>query len=168
MDAVIRGRLQRLAGYIQGSQADLTMTPYLVHRGQPYPGYNILGLICDAYQSFTGDGRWMLSRRDVPELPDFVAGGDMEDQRLPKSVADYFGFRDQIGSFYVGELTQDVKNKMRHTRKTEGFALRDVSFYYRRNGKEIAARIIRAMPSSLLKPEISEPKGSTHRVPGRR
>ena len=108
-----------------------------------------------------GSGRWILSNRNVPEIPDFLSGGGMEDDRLPKAVVDYFGLRDQIGSFYVGELPQDVKNLMRRTRKTEGFTLHGIGFSYPKNGKDIAARIIRAMPSSLLKPDLDDPPGLT-------
>ena len=158
MDAQIRDRLERLANYIQQTKAPLSISQTLMYRGRTKPGYNILGLICEAYRRFTGNGQWIISNPNAPEIPDFRVSGDMEDYRLPQVVADYFGFRDQVGSFYVGDLPQSVKTMMRRTRKTSTFTLQEIGLDYERNGKEIASRVIRAMPSSLLKPEVSDPK----------
>ena len=81
---------------------------------------------------------------------------------LPSAVVEYFGLRDNTGTFDVSELPQSVKNRMNRTGKTKKSSLLEIGMTYRNDGKEIAARIIESLPRSLRK---REPNWLTDDIP---
>ena len=94
---------------------------------------------------------------EAPERPDYLTDGEMDDTYLPKPVVDYFGFRDKVGSFFPAELSQDVKRLLNRTKKSGRFSLYGIGRNYRKRGREIAVKVIRAMPPSLLKSDEPPP-----------
>ncbi len=153
MDVPTKDRLQFLADFISGTWHPLTNLQYLYLRpGWLYAkhGYSVLGLVCLVHQELTGNGEWIITKPDGREVPDYLSEGEYSDICLPTAVVEYFGFRDSIGSFYVGELPREIKRLMYRTRRTEWSSLFDVGVTYRKRGREIAAAVVESMPPSLL------------------
>ena len=151
MDDERAERLQDLAHYIAHTSEPLVFTTYLQIRGRLGYGFSMLGLVCAAHQYLTNEGRWIVSNRDVPELPDYMSGNEITDRYLPRSVIEYFGFRDEVASFYMGDVSVDVKRMMRKTKRTETSSLYRVGLDYPKRGKEIVSKIIRDTPPTLTK-----------------
>ena len=151
MDPERKARLETLSKFIADNQAYLTSCVFLQTRGSLGYGYSILGLVCEAHRQLTGNGRWVSSRNE-PGLPDYLTEGELTDRLLPRSVVEYFEFRDKEGSFCVDELPTDVKRLMR---KTAASSLYRVGLEYPKIRGKIVAEVIGAMPASLLKPERS-------------
>ena len=153
MDDRTKRRLGKLAAFIEATEHNYPLSQLrpLHWSRQPGCGFSVLGLVCLAHQNLTGNGRWIVSRI-APELPDYLVAGEKDDTYLPQPVVEYFGFRDNVGSFSVADLPQDVKRLMYRTKKTGRFSLYHVGMAYRKRGREIAVKVIRAMPPSLLKP----------------
>lgn len=151
MDVERAERLEELSQYIAHTTEPLVFTIYLQTRGRLGYGFSMLGLVCAAHQYLTNEGRWIVSNRDVPELPDYMSGNEITDRYLPKSVIEYFGFRDEVASFDMRQVPGDVKRMMRKTKKTETSSLYMVGLDYPKRGKDIASKIIRGMPSTLTK-----------------
>ena len=155
-------RLEALAEFIESTQ--LVLSPvawHLAFRGYPGYGYSVLGLVCAAHEHLTGNGRWIYSNPAVKELPDYESEREITDMYLPRSVIDYFGLRDKVGSFGVGELPQDVKRLMYRTTKTERSSLLAIGGMYPKRAREIVVKVIRAMPPSFIKTEPSKPLPTT-------
>ncbi len=152
MDDQTKVRLEKLAALIEATEHThpLSQGYPLQWRGRPWYGFSVLGLVCLAHQNLTGNGRWIVSRV-APELPDYLVDGEKEQTFLPQPVVEYFGFRDNVGSFLVADLPQDVKRLMYRTAKSGSSSLYSVGRTYRKRGREIAVKVIRAMPPSLLK-----------------
>ena len=164
MNIDTKDRLLKLAEIIRSDSPPVnSYTPYLRNEHGKDGGPSMLGLICEAYRKLTGKGLW--TRSNERTIPDFQAGGEKKDKVLPAAVVEYFGLRDNIGTFYVGELPQSVKNLMNQTLKTEESSLLEIGRTYRNNGKEIAARIIESLPTSLRK---KEPNWLTDDIPQRK
>ena len=151
MDDERAERLQDLAQYIARTPEPLVFTTYLQIRGRLGYGFSMLGLVCAAHQYLTNEGRWIVSNRDVPEIPDYKSGNEITDRYLPRSVIEYFGFRDEVASFHMRDVSVDVKRTMRKTKRTETSSLYRVGLDYPKRGKEIASKIIREMPPTLIK-----------------
>ena len=166
MNDQVKERLEKLADFIDATEYahPLSSGRYLWWRSHSPLGYgfSVLGLICQAHKAMTGNGRWTISAPQSPELPDYLTDGEMDDTYLPKPVVDYFGFRDKAGSFSPAELPQDVKRLLYHTKKSGRFSLYGIGMRYPKRGREIAVKVIRAMPPSLLKSD--EPPQPPHRV----
>ena len=144
-----RARREQLADFLERTCLKLASTQnYLRHGGNYNLGFNILGLICEAYRSFASDGGWQISRGT--EVMDFVCRGKRHDQFLPQAVVEFFGFRDSTGSFEAGELPQEVKNLMGKPRNGPYSLLEAGKDHSKKRGKEIASQIIRTSPPSLL------------------
>lgn len=161
MDDQAKERLEKLAAFIEATEYTYPLSSGypLWWRSHSPPGYgfSVLGLICQAHQKMTGNGRWTISAPQSPELPDYLTDGEMDDTHLPKPVVDYFGFRDKVGSFSPAELPQDVKRLLNRTRKSGRFSLYGIGMRYPKRGREIAIKVIRAMPPSLLKSDEPPP-----------
>ena len=162
MNDQVKERLEKLAAFIDATKYDhpLSSGCYLWWRSHSPPwwyGFSVLGLICQAHKAMTGNGRWTISAPQSPELPDYLTDGEMDDTYLPQPVVDYFGFRDKAGSFSPAELPQDVKRLLNRTRKSGRFSLRGIGMRYPKRGREIAVKVIRAMPPSLLKSDEPPP-----------
>ena len=161
MNDQVKERLEKLADFIDATEYahPLSSGRYLWWRSHSPLGYgfSVLGLICQAHKAMTGNGRWTISAPQSPELPDYLTDGEMDDTYLPQPVVDYFGFRDKAGSFSPAELPQDVKRLLNRTRKSGRFSLRGIGMEYRKRGREIAVKVIRAMPPSLLKSDEPPP-----------
>ena len=156
-------RLEALAEFITTTTLKLPrVSIYLRYEDYRDGGYSMLGLVCEAYAWFTGNGRWR--RSAAPKVPDFVSDGEVTDRFLPLSVVAYFGLRDNLGSFFVGQLPQGVKELMYKTRKTASSSLYDIGLTYPHKGKEIAVEVLRAMPSSLLKRDDAEVRERLRRI----
>ena len=152
MDDVRAERLRDLAWRIARTREPLVFTTYLQIRGRLGYGFSMLGLICSAHQYLTNnEGRWIISNRDVPEIPDYKVGNEITDRYLPRAVIEYFGFRDEVASFHMRDVSIDVKRMMRKTKRTETSSLYRVGLDYPKRGKEIASKIILEMPPTLTK-----------------
>ena len=154
MDRPTKDRLLALAGFISGTWHPLTSMQYLYLRPAwlyAKHGYSVLGLVCLAHQELTGNGQWVITNPDGREVPDYLSEGEHSDRYLPTAVVEYFGFRDGIGGFYVGELPREVKRLMYRTRRTGWSSLFDIGVQYSKRRREIAAEVVLAMPPSLLK-----------------
>ncbi|MDE2785412.1 MAG: hypothetical protein OXL37_01975 [Chloroflexota bacterium] len=163
-------RLKALAEFIETTRHPLTSGIWLHTR--PYRpgieyGFSILGLVCLAHEALTGNGRWILSNPNAPELPDYLSEGEFTDRLLPESVVEYFGFRDNAGSFHAGDLPAELKRRMYRTKKTATSSLFAVGLEYPKRRREIATGVIRAMPPSLLKRKPSEISRFPIRLPPR-
>lgn len=170
MDTQQKDRLEALARFIETTREPLTSSVWLHTR--PYRpgidyGFSILGLVCLAHQSLTRNGQWILSNPNAPELPDYLSEGEFTDRLLPKSVVEYFGFRDNAGSFYAGELPAELKRRMYRTKKTATSSLFAVGLEYPKRRREIASGVIKAMPPSLLKRKPSRLSRFPIRLPPR-
>ncbi len=150
MDTEIKDRLMDLADFLEETHEPLAFTLHLQIRGHLGYGFSMLGLVCQAHSYFTRKGRWIISNPDVPELPDYKTGDEISDRYLPKSVVTYFGFRDGVGTFNVADLSPKVRRSMYRSRKFERSSLYEIGLEYRRQGKRIAANVIKEMPASLL------------------
>lgn len=170
MNTQQKGRLEALAKYIETTPEPVSSSLWLHTRpcrtGVEH-GFSILGLVCLAHQSLTGNGQWVLSNPNAPELPDYLSEGEYTDRLLPKSVIEYFGFRDKAGSFYAGDLPSTVKCRMYRTKKTDATSLFEIGLRYPKRRREIAVAVIRAAPPSLLKRELSGRLKSPVRLPPR-
>ena len=89
-------RLMRLAEIIRRHSPRLnSLTNYLRNEQGKHGGPSMLGLICEAYTCMTGKGLWRPSNE--PTIPNYSAGGEVQDKVLPTEVMEYFGLRDNIG-----------------------------------------------------------------------
>ena len=153
-----KNRLEALAKFIETTAEPVTSSLWLHTRpfrpGVEY-GFSILGLVCLAHQALTGNGRWILSNPNAPELPDYLSEGEYTDRLLPKSVVEYFGFRDKAGSFYAGDLPAAIQRSMNRTKKTDTTSLFEIGLQYPKRRREIVAAVMRAAPPSLLKGDRS-------------
>ena len=150
-------RLHQLADFLEETNFQLSQTQHYLRYIDDYgSGFSVLGLICEAYKTFTQDGEWRRSQR-APEAPYFLCGGEMEDKCLPTSVVAYFGLRNRTGSFEIEDLPQQVKNMMRTPRRGS-YSLFEVGRDHWKTGKRIAAQIIRATPRSLLESYAPPPE----------
>ena len=170
MDVQQKYRLEELAEFIETTREPLTSSLWLHTR--PYRpgieyGFSILGLVCLAHQALTGNGQWILSNPNTPELPDYYSEGEFTDRLLPKSVIEYFGFRDNVGSFHAGELPAGLKRRMYRTKKTATSSLFVVGLEYPKRRREIASGVIMAMPPSLVKTKPSGISRFPTRLPPR-
>jgi len=160
MNDQVKERLEKLAAFIDATEYThpLSSGYPLWQRSQPGEGFSVLGLICQAHKAITGNGRWTTaSAPHAPDLPDYLTDGEMDGTHLPKPVVDYFGFRDKAGSFSPAELPQDVKRLLYRTKKSGRFSLYGIGMRYPKRGREIAVKVIRAMPPSLLKSDEPPP-----------
>lgn len=150
MDSEIKGRLMRLADFLEDSHEPLVFTFHLQTRGSLGYGFSMLGLVCQAHYYFTRNGRWIVSNPNAPELPDYQTEGEITDRYLPKSVVKYFGFRDDIASFDVADLSPRILRWMYKSRRYETLSLYEIGLEYRGRAKRIAANVVREIPPSLL------------------
>lgn len=161
MNDQVKERLEKLAAFIDATEYTHPLSSgyplWWCSHSPPGYGFSVLGLICQAHKAMTGNGRWTISAPQSPELPDYLTDGEMDDTYLPKPVVDYFGFRDKVGSFFPAELPQDVKRLLNRTKKSGRFSLYGIGMEYRKRGREIAVKVIRAMPPSLLKSDEPPP-----------
>ena len=153
MDVPRIDRLLALSEFIADTWHPLTNLQYLrVRPGVPYlrPGFSVLGLVCLAHHRLTRTGVWVITNPGARETADYQAEGEHSDIFLPTAVVEYFGFRDGIGSFHVGELPADIKRLMHRARRTDTSSLLEIGLVYRKRPREIAGAVVRAMPPSLL------------------
>ena len=150
MNTEIKDSLMNLADFLEETHEPLVFTLHLRIQGNLGYGFSMLGLVCQAHYHFTRKGRWIFSNPNVRELPDYETGGEITDRYLPKTVVEYFGFRDDVGSFNVADLNPKIRRSMYKNRKFDTSSLYEIGLEYRRQGKRIAADVIREMPASLL------------------
>lgn len=152
MNKDIDERLRRLAEIVRRDKPSLNRyTPYLRNEKGKHGGPSMLGLICEAYTLMTNNGMWRRSHE--PTIPNYAAGGEVQDKVLPTEVVEYFGLRDKEGTFDIGELPRKVKDLMTNDRNSGHSSLLNVGRNYGERGKEIVAQILESAPSSLRKQE---------------